>query len=1243
MKCDVDPTKTLGLEFTSDVQYKQIFCEVAQFVQRNNNNNTQGQSVQYLQYPKLYLSSTKPKCNNKQHCRQCHNTNYNTNNSHDTALSLCRTKRKEIANKLFDGGELRQCMTDSLSTTARQLFVPDKLLINDSNKYQLRVNWFVNVYSFLQWQYQVVNVSLHNLVYFNAESSETYEVKDNYNDDEKQVEYVEDNGAEQSVFLFKFDLLTLLHSYLGKLIGYLVLYYCCFDAQSWISVFYPFIEAGIGSIHCKMLFAVSNSSISKQVDPVCGEMLNVNNMMSLKQHMEGRERCLKEMKAVSIFKQLLCNVYERDDNDMNGIKNNPFDLCSIIAAKLQETVLNIKTQRVIRELEMTNHDISTPNTVHDAKIDDNIGIAENNKDMNSFRYKSDVPDFIRLFVIHRIIVNHINNSKQNDAKTNVEDYTNIIEDLTSGAREIVSQLVQDGIKTYMNKWYNEKEQTNIIQTIFDQLILTKFSQQYNEFIKYKQFANAKDANDKSVSYYQSLVFNSTDVMSSIFQYLQYGSRINGLVSCDLVNTCWLHHAYNVNSIYYVNLTNLVQQTLIDDDDNCRLITRAWQRLINIKSIYLVLHKPIKKNAIPLLSDKLAMLRMVYAVNISFSTIDENVYSVLKAIAWKSPEKLNNCRIGNNTQGMTKTPKLEPLTLLNCRHIYIGDSCFYRIWTNKCKTLELNIKPINKDWCNFMISHCDCSKVKYLQLFVTFDEKSINKLILAKFASKFTSIRRLKIFAMDGSAISHGSEKIDQNLLLLCHYLKPMIEKNSCTVELSMDAYKRSDCDYLTKVMVKHDFQIHMLTANVGLLQPPTTKLLNLFHSAKLFAAFSEFIDGEFQPELLLFVTHVIHFQLFLYKYKYIEMIDLTKIKQVGRPGSLTYLMNKNIGSRYKFVSENISIDKNIPRMQLFDDIENKLKMISKTCSNDKRNAVDNYNVHMYLAFYQLYCKTFKTFVEWNDIDIAPYLVNLSSDLRRALTKHYEKVKAINNNGIEQINTDKHIYEISNMPDWHYLWSDLVSAGREINNLLGQVFRRFTSISPSYGSIQKFIQARDDDCLKHLKIGAMGKGLHDLMIQLSLKSINILEFDTHIFGNDHLTDINDLLELKKIIDKKLFVIGVAVVHLLDALSKDQNKSVLSSRFGTLCHNILHLIENQIPIDIKIKIRTTIIGDVATVFNECLAIYSRYLENEIMLKKYKEPKCDSNLKICKPRVKQCIYFVRDDDRDSVVLRAINVEYV
>ena len=346
IKLDYDPTQKTGMSDSCSMTYKQIFYETMKFIHDNNVNRP------YLQYPKLYLQCKIVICDEKKHCKECYN--YNTNNvKNDGAISvrsilpLCLTKRREIGDKLYDSGRKQKCISDSLTTTAAKLFICSESLIEDSNEYGLNLNWFAKLYSFLKWNHETVRMLLHDLVYLKQEN--------------------DNSDVEQSIFLFKFDFLTTLHSYLDKLIEYLVLYYCCFDVQSWIAIFYPFIEAGIGTYHCQMLFAKPYGH-SKQVSSL------LNETDSIQQEIDRKENILKELKALNIFKRLLCDtlrdIYNSGNNDN---KNKDYTIVNYVLSiknSLDQMVDNITSKHIILNSQISNKKELDKLKLNEMKLDE---------------------------------------------------------------------------------------------------------------------------------------------------------------------------------------------------------------------------------------------------------------------------------------------------------------------------------------------------------------------------------------------------------------------------------------------------------------------------------------------------------------------------------------------------------------------------------------------------------------------------------------------------------------------------------------------------------------------------------------------------------------------------------------------------------------------------------------------------------------------------------------------------------
>ena len=820
VKCDCDPTTVLVTNVATDVTFRHIFCETVKFIKHNNTRKP------YLSYPQMYLNSNKPKCKEMNNCKQCSNAS-NKNNNY--ILSICARKRREIGNELFDAGQIRNCMSDSnsLSRTARQLMVSDKMLIKDSTEYKLSENWFAKVYSLLKWQQEVISVLLHNLVGLDKHETRKQQLSQ---DESKDIDDCLIQRASNTIFLHKFDLLVLLHSYLDELVDYLVLYFCCFNSQRWISVFYPFIEAAIGTLQCNLLFAEPREN-SKQLTSLCNQVLEFNKENGY----DLEELMIKEMKGVSIFQQLLCNVYNYNtyNYDATDTRNNiifdPFDLAMNIGIKLNESVLNIKTQMMINEMTGVKIYRSRASTAASRNSSHNHKEKKDDweiKDTDKRKFNLKVPSFIRLFVIRRIIDNYCKD-KCNILVTSEQRILfncKLIGDLAKvfdnniktqeTVKDILYRLVNFGIKIYMQNDYNESKQAHVVEEIFKKIIFTKFEKEYTELTTLNSINNNDNANTTNeIYYYQNLVFNSNDMMSTIFEYLDYGDQFDGdLFCCSLVNSYWLYHSWNVNSVYHVNLDRLIEETLkyndIENEDNC--VLRLWQRLIYVKSIAVrVSYETAGHNVI---LNKLLMLKHIEKINGYFAIVSHTMnLAILKTIISRSKARIKCCDIHVDTSRSklkkTNLPRLSPLTLRKATSIVVRDLYFYRIWSNQCTKItfhgtEMYNLLLTKDRCQFWIDHCDCSNISILELVkIKFDDESI--LILKQLASKFSNLQQLKIdFYRD----------FDQNVILFWKLLKPTILKNNVKVELKIWFNEKEKSSSLNQMMVHHNLTIESLVA-----------------------------------------------------------------------------------------------------------------------------------------------------------------------------------------------------------------------------------------------------------------------------------------------------------------------------------------------------------------------------------------------------------------------------------------------
>ena len=432
--------------------------------------------------------------------------------------------------------------------------------------------------------------------------------------------------------------------------------------------------------------------------------------------------------------------------------------------------------------------------------------------MNENNICIEIPSFIRLFVIRRIIDKHIKNSKnQKKAIATKEIIKDLDLEMASGfkdnekyqslARNIVTRLIKYGIKKFMSKDYNEKEQANIIEDIFNKIISKKFGAEYYQMIEYKT-----NSDKTNVHYYQNLLFNSIDLMNQIFQYLEWGIRFDGdLYSCSLVNSHWLYHVWNPNSVYHVDFNELFKYY----DASSRKWTRIWQRLYNVKSVYLRCNPKYHKTTVAKINH-LSMFGKVEKVNVYIFGTDVNecisaIQPIMSGCNYK--DRIKCCRISicpDNFDSLNFVAR-SSLRLPKAQCIEIGDLLFYRQWTNECTQLTLSdVCNINTHWCKFVIESCDCSNITKLMLNnVTFDSNSINcnKVILKQFALKFYNLKTLAI---------HIYDSVDNDVLLFLQLLKQIISKNKTKVELKVNHLRDCQRILLTQRMIEKNLKINKL-------------------------------------------------------------------------------------------------------------------------------------------------------------------------------------------------------------------------------------------------------------------------------------------------------------------------------------------------------------------------------------------------------------------------------------------------
>lgn len=420
--------------------------------------------------------------------------------------------------------------------------------------------------------------------------------------------------------------------------------------------------------------------------------------------------------------------------------------------------------------------------------------------------------FIRLFIIRRIICQYINNYNSNKNKNNNKSKKNqntnthknsnsntngiknkskmMVKKLISGnnninqskAINILTRLIEYGLKEYMNNWYSEKKDATRIENIYNEIILTKFAKEYQQLMNYTCSYNHNHNHDVNENgninrffYYKRLVLNTNDVMSMIFQHFEFQE----LATFSLVSSHWLYHTSNINSIYQIDLTTLVEQTLNYNTNDKNKVARMWQRVVNAKSIHMKSsdYREFRKK---LILKKLLMFGKVEKI---YGDCTDKQLPLLKAIMQKNKDKILCFDLFLTEDSRRKLLVYSPLKLINCHYIGIYHLYFYILWSNKCQTLNLQNISVSHEWCEYVIDHCDCSGIKSLSLsqtwwkFIGYSEKEqkeeiVNReTVLKSLAQKFKSLENLRI--------SFGGFW----MLQFWESLQDIIDKNNVKVEI----------------------------------------------------------------------------------------------------------------------------------------------------------------------------------------------------------------------------------------------------------------------------------------------------------------------------------------------------------------------------------------------------------------------------------------------------------------------------
>lgn len=474
------------------------------------------------------------------------------------------------------------------------------------------------------------------------------------------------------------------------------------------------------------------------------------------------------------------------------------------------------------------------------------------------RKKVNVPIFIQLFIIRRIVAElyFCKDIVINDLMVEMKSKNNHEKEM---AEQILDKLLTDDIKLYMSEWYNEKQQMKVIEMTFVQII-KKFGNEYRNMMRYSPYLDEDDVDaydeksdeidckQKSINdnynnikddvannkkyFYQTILFNMNDVMSLIFEFLTFDAIYEGdLYNCSLVDSHWLYQVYNPNSIYYVELTELIIKTHkigvnkyhYKHDGRAEYITRMWQRISKAKAIELDFDKyKYNSNIINNYNTNkllLANLSLITNVKQIICNIEMKHTAIFKMIVDQSTDSIKHILVSLDRRGTVRNTAaglpLFPMELINTETIHLCFTYFYLKWSHRLNTLILS-GLINMDcrWFEYIDNNCDCSGIKALWLGnVSFlcesnNNKKLNihnnknkneaipthleSRILIKFARKLENLNHLNL----------SVHKVYSDVFELWRLLAPTIEKNNGYVGIKITTPGRKNIGEVYRVLLK---------------------------------------------------------------------------------------------------------------------------------------------------------------------------------------------------------------------------------------------------------------------------------------------------------------------------------------------------------------------------------------------------------------------------------------------------------
>ena len=478
---------------------------------------------------------------------------------------------------------------------------------------------------------------------------------------------------------------------------------------------------------------------------------------------------------------------------------------------------------------------------HSSALESELAVELNNAYLNEHTHALQISHntLIELILIKRILFN--TKPQMQSPVQHVIDQHGHSDDMNKHKCQVIlSNLEKYTINEYMMKYYDDS-QCLTIDWIFKNIIIKHYPNEYTNQISsnstststYTQDTTNSNSNSCIVILsdkytYQSQLFNQSDLIQTIFKYLD----LNSVNVCSLVNFVWLFHAFNVNVINELPLDRLMRWNPKKNNPHQEIksivpvplsVNRShvpvtvWQRFYNaqqISYIDLVRHGDHETCASQLVDDtdmafkqfwdNLSCLdnirKFVYLSNNYRSTptktlpkIDRMLFETISKQCSKIVE-LNVSIVNDHDHDDEFDNKDDdehkfesPVFELNSvKSIRLETVPISFICTDKCQSLDFNNIYLTQTMLNLMINdNCNLTGIKTLKISnIQMKDTTQNINNITIIGHKMINLKDITI----GGGITSAMQT-------LCQALKPMIVTNSCNMTVRLD---HTDTLYRTK-------------------------------------------------------------------------------------------------------------------------------------------------------------------------------------------------------------------------------------------------------------------------------------------------------------------------------------------------------------------------------------------------------------------------------------------------------------